>query len=333
MTIEFIIGMALGLLIGAGVLWLVSRFSRSMTDSNLTGVANQLQSLQQAMQQSNESHAALNARITDANTVTEHLRQTADQLHQALANNQHRGQWGERMAEDVLRLVGLKEGASYCKQRAGDNNVRPDFTFFLPSGLKLNMDVKFPFNNYQQYLNAESENDKDQFRQAFITDVQNRINEVSRPGYINPPTTVDYALVFIPNEQVYAAIHEMYMSIHNSESSMIDYALKRKIVLCSPLTLYAMLSVIRQAAENAQMQQHASDMVRLIYKFMDQWDKFQKDLDKMGGQINKVSDVYTSLQTTRTERLEAVVQKIRQLQTAQGGQPDDDGESEENGNQ
>ena len=66
-------------------------------------------------------------------------------LREALANPQARGQWGERMAEDVLRLAGFTEHVNYRKQTQVDGGTgRPDFTFDLPKGHVLYMDVKFP---------------------------------------------------------------------------------------------------------------------------------------------------------------------------------------------
>ena len=45
------------------------------------------------------------------------LQDTANHLRQALVSTKARGQWGERMAEDVLRLAGFIEGVNYLKQK------------------------------------------------------------------------------------------------------------------------------------------------------------------------------------------------------------------------
>ncbi len=90
------------------------------------------------------------------------LQKATNQLNSALYNTKVRGQWGERMAEDILNLVGLKEHINYVKQETlGTTRTRPDYTFLLPQDLKVNMDVKFPLNSYLHYLEAESVNDKD----------------------------------------------------------------------------------------------------------------------------------------------------------------------------
>ena len=81
------------------------------------------------------------------------LQETAHQLHSALASTKVRGQWGERMAEDVLNMAGFIEGINYLKQKSLETSQsRPDYTFLLPQNLKLNMDVKFPLYNYLHYL-------------------------------------------------------------------------------------------------------------------------------------------------------------------------------------
>ena len=75
--------------------------------------------------------------------------ESTNALEKVLNNPQARGQWGEHAAEDILRSQGLIEGVSYLKHFALDNGAGiPDYTFLLPQGRKLHMDVKFPFTNY-----------------------------------------------------------------------------------------------------------------------------------------------------------------------------------------
>jgi len=78
--------------------------------------------------------------LNTATQQTSALTQTTNLLREALASTKARGQWGERMAEDVLRVAGLIENVNYFKQKAIDGaGLRPDFTFLLPENLKLNM--------------------------------------------------------------------------------------------------------------------------------------------------------------------------------------------------
>ena len=97
----------------------------------------------------------LTTQLRTVGEQTSALATTTGQLREALANTSIRGQWGERMAEDVLRLTGFVEGVNYLKQAiTEESRARPDYTFLLPQNLKLNMDVKFPLVNYQRCLEA-----------------------------------------------------------------------------------------------------------------------------------------------------------------------------------
>ena len=222
------------------------------------------------------------------------LQETASQLHSALASTKIRGQWGERMAEDVLKLAGFIEGINYLKQKSMDSSQnRPDYTFLLPQNLKLNMDVKFPLDNYMHFLETEAESDRVKFKGQFLKDVRNRIKEVTTRDYINPEdNTVDYMIVFIPNEQVYAFINE-------NDGALMDDALKNKVILCSPITLYAILAVIRQGVENFNLEKTAAQILSLLGTFNKQWGAFQESMDKMGKRIDDAQDEFTKLTTTR----------------------------------
>jgi DNA recombination protein RmuC len=241
------------------------------------------------------------------------LQETTSQLRTALASSKVRGQWGERMAEDVLRMAGFVEGINYRKQKTLETvGTRPDYTFLLPQDLTVNMDVKFPLDNYMRYLDADGETDKERHKNQFIKDVRGRIKEVTTREYINPAeNTVDYVIVFIPNEQVYAFINE-------NDSSVLDEALKHKVILCSPITLYAVLAVIRQAVDNFNLEKTAAQIMSLLGTFNKQWVNFLKSLEKMGKKIEEAQNEFNVLTSTRRNQLERPLRQIEDLRKQKG---------------
>ena len=240
------------------------------------------------------------------------LQETASKLHEVLGNTKVRGQWGERMAEDILRLVGLIEGVNYQKQKTiGSTSTRPDFTFLLPQDLKVNMDVKFPLDNYLRYLEAE-ESQKETYKKQFLKDVKGKIKEVTSRDYINPEeNTIDYVILFIPNEQVYAFVNE-------NDSSLLDEALKNKVILCSPITLYAVLAVIRQAVDNFMLEKSTAKMQSIFGAFKKQWDSFIESLNKVGKKFEEVQKEFNILNSTRRSQLEQQLNKIEDLRIQKG---------------
>src|SRR5206468_9440445 len=183
------------------------------------------------------------------------------------ASPKARGQWGERMADDVLRAAGLLDGVNYRKQTAITGGTIPDFTFLLPHDLVLHMDVKFPVDNYLRYLEAATDTDRNAACAAFLRDVRTRVKEIAGRGYADPATTAGYVLLFIPNESVYAFIQE-----HDRELG--DLALGQDVVLCSPFTLFAVLGVIRKTVDCALLERASDEILVALSRFSDQWGRF-----------------------------------------------------------
>lgn len=260
-----------------------------------------------------EKFGQLASQLRTTTEQTAALMQTTTTLREALASTKVRGQWGERMAEDVLRLAGLVENVNYVKQKAiAGGGTRPDFTFLLPRKLTLNMDVKFPLDNYLRFLEAKSEPEKAKYRADFLRDVKARIKEVATRDYINPEqNTVDSVLLFIPNEQIYAFIHEQ-------DGSILDDGIKNGVVFCSPLTLFAILAVIRKAVDNFSLEQTSNEILSLLGAFKKQWDEFLAKLELVGKRIGDAQKEYEALTTTRRRQLEKPLNRIEDLRMQRG---------------
>lgn len=244
--------------------------------------------------------------LAETGRQTRALSETTQDLRQALSSSQARGQWGERMAEDVLQLAGFLEGVNYCKQRRLDSGGIPDFTFLLPRGLELHMDVKFPLDNYLRYLDAGNDTDGERFRKGFLRDARDRVKELADRGYRDPDGAIDCVLLFIPNEALFGFIQE-------HDRGLVDDALKRKIVLCSPLTLFAVLAVVRQSVDNFQLERTSDQILSLLADFRTQWEKYCDEFDKLGTHLARSQKTYDALSTTRRRQLERPLDKLDEL--------------------
>jgi DNA recombination protein RmuC len=260
-----------------------------------------------------QKYGELREQLSQTAEFTRRLQETTQGLREALSSSKARGQWGERMAEDILRLAGLVEGVNYLKQRPLEVEAgRPDYTFLLPRGLKLHMDVKFPLDNYLRYRECGQTAEASVYRDRFLRDVRARIREVTTRAYIHPAeNTLDYALLFIPNEQVYAFIQE-------EDRSLLDEALKNHVVLCSPLTLYAVLLVIRQAVDSFNLEQKAAEILSALGIFEKQWEAFVLSLEKTQKRMEDVRKEFEHLLTTRRNQLERTLRSIDDLRKQKG---------------
>jgi DNA recombination protein RmuC len=249
--------------------------------------------------------SSIQAHAEVANTLADSTRS----LREALSNPQARGQWGERMAEDVLRLAGFQENVNYHKQTQIEGGTgRPDFTFPMPKSHALYMDVKFPMASYLRYLEAGSDAEREAHLKRFLTDVRLRVKELAKRDYAgeSEQPSVEYVLLFIPNEQLTGFIHE-----HDPE--LLDEAMRQQVVLCSPLTLFAFLGVIRQAFDNFMIEQTSDEILKLLGTFGNQWRKYADQIESVKKKFESVDRAFEQLAGTRRRQLEKPLRQLDDL--------------------
>jgi DNA recombination protein RmuC len=264
-------------------------------------------------QMSAERFGQVDRSLTEHTRVATSLAESTRTLREALANPQARGQWGERMADDVLRLAGFIENVNYVRQtriagRADGATAIPDYTFSLPHGHALHMDVKFPLASYVKHLEATTDIERDAHLRDFLRDVRQRVRELAARGYASGGArpSLDYVVLFLPNEHLAGFIHE-------NDPGIIDMALAHKVVLCSPLTLYAFLGVIRQAYDNFVVEQTSDQILALIGAFDLQWGKFTDALDGVKRRLDSTQRDLDSVLGTRRRALERPLQELEAL--------------------
>ena len=264
-------------------------------------------------QMSAERFGQVDRSLTEHTRVASALADSTRTLREALANPQARGQWGERMADDVLRLAGFVENVNYVRQtriagRTDGPTAIPDYTFSLPHGHALHMDVKFPLASYLKHLEATTDLERDAHLRDFLRDVRHRVRELAARGYARGGArpSLDFVVLFLPNEHLAGFIHE-------NDPGIIDMALEHKVVLCSPLTLYAFLGVVRQAYDNFVVEQTSDQILALIGAFDLQWGKFTEALDGVKRRLDAAQRDLDTVLGTRKRALERPLQDLEAL--------------------
>jgi len=282
---------------------------KQAVENSVQGLKDQLEQYQKMLRDLERDRAqkygSLESELKNASLSTAKLQETTNNLNNILGNNQKRGQWGERMAEDIIRYAGLIEGINYRKQTQLDTTTtKPDYTFLLPDDHKINMDVKFPLDNYQHMVEAQSDIEKEKCLKEFEKNVKARIKELQNREYINPAeNTLDFVLLFIPNEQVFGFIQAEMPTV-------MDEALKQKVVLCSPFTLYAMLSVIRQAFENFRYEKDLKKIIISIDQFATIFERCKIRFDDIGKSIEKLEGIYSDVKNKSFKQLDSKIKQI-----------------------
>ena len=283
------------------------------TLQNLAGQMNQrLDALSTELQQLREFNSSQYSGVEKAVAA---LSLRTDNLKEVLSSSQKRGQWGERVVEDMLRAAGFVENVNYAKQDINATGGRPDYKFMMPPNRVLFMDVKFPHDKYAEHFNAETDALRNQAKSEFVKAVKGHVDALAKRDYVNnaKEEALDYVLMFLPIESITGFIHE-------ADPTLIDYALARKVVLCSPLALYSFLVVIRQATDSFHTEQTASSIMQQINKFNGEWQKYVKAVDEVKDTFTKLTDKIDDIGTggTRFNKLNVPIKAIEKMRTKQG---------------
>lgn len=251
------------------------------------------------------SFRELKTEIENNRKLTMQLSVTAESLKRVLSNNQLRGQFGEQVAEDLLRMCGFVNGIDYIYNKnlkAGES--RPDFTVLLPDGMKINIDVKFPYLNLQKMVEAEDKSAKVEYLKLFERDVKDKIKQVTNRNYINSSdNTVDFVILFVPNEMIFSYIYEKMNDIWT-------VGMKQKVIFAGPFNFTAILRLIRQSYANFKIAKDIHKIIAYIKIFEEEFAKYNLEFEKIGDRIESLSAQFDIVDRTRTRKLLSTVEKI-----------------------
>lgn len=235
--------------------------------------------------------------------LTKELSDTTEGLKRVLSNNQQRGAFGEKVAEDLLKMSGFVIGTDYTRQES-TGEARPDFTLYLPDKTKINIDSKFPYANIVKMSESSNAEQKVQFKKLFEQDIKKKINDVTTRNYINPEdNTVDFVILFIPNEMIFSFIYESFPDVWQD-------ALNRKVVMTGPFSFTAILRMVKQAYENFRFQKNVTGIITQIKIFGSEFEKYNEEFVKIGDRIDGLHKQYDEVNNTRAKKLQKVVDKI-----------------------
>lgn len=297
---------------------LVKQSNDKLNDKNLqiqTDLSNKKDSIEKMIKQISDQLATvekdrvgsftnLRDAIENNAKLTKELSMTTEGLKRVLSNNQQRGAFGEKVAEDLLKMSGFVIGTDYTKQETSGES-RPDFTLYLPDKTKINIDSKFPYSNIVKMSEANDSEQKNQYKKLFEQDIKKKINDVCSRNYINPEdNTVDFVILFIPNEMIFSFIYESFPDVWQD-------ALNRKVVMTGPFSFTAILRMVKQAYENFRFQKNVQGIITQIKIFDTEFEKYSQEFTKIGDRIDSLHKQYNEVGNTRTKKLQKVIDKIK----------------------
>lgn len=225
------------------------------------------------------------------------------------------GNWGEVILERVLEHSGLTKGREYRREVVDTNSngetIRPDVIIDLPQNRHLIIDSKLSLYAYEEYVNAESQLQKEGALKRHKERLREHIKTLFEKNYMSAQklNCPDFVLMFIPVEASFAVAIE-------NDNELFAFAWDKKIVPVSPSTLLATLKTIGSIWRQENQTKNAQEIARQGGALYDKLVGFVIELEKVGSNINQLQNNYSSamlkLQTGKGNLI-ARAEKIREL--------------------
>jgi DNA recombination protein RmuC len=202
------------------------------------------------------------------------------QVQQLLQVPKLRGTIGEVWLEELLRQI--LPASAYEMQHSFKSGERVDAVVRMGDRI-VPVDAKFPLEAYQRMLAATGD-EAERERRTFARSLKARIDEIA-DKYIRPGEgTYEFALMYIPAENVY---YEAMLRAQDPEggNSIFSHALARKVVPVSPHTFYAYLLVILHGLKGMKFEQRAREIQDQLGALRQQFAAFWAAFEKVGAHL------------------------------------------------
>jgi DNA recombination protein RmuC len=219
----------------------------------------------------------------------------ANNLSKALkGDNKTQGNWGEVILEKILERSGLSKERGEYKTQVSLNNahgetIRPDAIIYLPDNKHIVVDSKVSLVAYQNYVAADTDEQRAQFLKEHTTSIKTHIKGLSDKHYASSEAlnTPDFVLLFIPIESSFGIAVQ-------ADQELFSFAWDRKIVVVSPSTLLATLRTISAIWKQELQTKNALEIAKQSGALYDKFVAFVEDLSDIGKNIDRTQTAYSS---------------------------------------
>ena len=265
-----------------------------------------------------DRHAALRQQIIGLKELNAQMSKETINLTKALkGDSKTQGNWGELVLERVLEKSGLEKGITYELEKSftdesgKQQRLRPDVIIHLPDNKKMIVDSKVSLTAYEQYVNADNDDEQAQFLKDHIASLNRHVTQLSDKRYedLYQIESPDFVLLFIPIEPAFA------IAINN-DNQLYNKAFEKNIVIVTPSTLLATLKTIDSMWNNEKQQQNAIEIARQAGALYDKFEGLVTDLTKVGKKMDEAKNEYKGAMNKLVEgrgNLITSVEKIKKL--------------------
>ncbi len=211
------------------------------------------------------------------------------------------GDWGETVLDELLEAQGLTRGIHYDTQAVirdaqgkavkseGGSLLRPDVILHLDQRREVIIDSKVSLTAFMDYVNAETEEERQQYLKAHIASLQSHVKELSAKdysSYIQPPKVrMDYVIMFVPHTgALWTAL--------NAQPDLWRKAMDKNVFIADEQTLFAALRIINLTWTQIAQAQNHEKVYALANEMLDRVGQFMKKYQAIGKALDNAAKAY-----------------------------------------
>lgn len=277
--------------------------AKTFTEQNQANLTNLLNPLRDKFGEFQEKVASLEregitgrtelkTQIEQLRTLNERLSADAANLVSALkGSSKTQGDWGELVLEKLLESAGLRRNIEYRVQstlgRDDGGNARLDIILDLPDDRHLVIDSKVSLNNYTDYCNTESEEERKRALRSHLHSLRTHLKELSAREYqdLYELKSLDFVLMFVPIEPAFM------LAIANDNRLWQD-AYDKNVLLVSPSSLLCVVRTVAQIWRQERQARNVEEIAKRGRILLDKFVGFVDDLQRIGRKLGDAREAY-----------------------------------------
>ncbi len=227
-------------------------------------------------------------RLTEASRHMEEVGKNISGLSDILRAPKFRGGIGELLLGDLLSQILSPE--HYKLQYSFRSGDRVDAVIVLKIGM-VPVDAKFPLESFQRIIGSSGEEIQKRHKREFTRAVKVHIDSIAQKYILPDEGTFDFALMYIPAENVY---YETIIKdeLLGEEKSLLSYALEKHVIPVSPNSFYAYLQAIALGLKGLQIEKKAQEIMKYLARIRGDFDRFKTEYSTLGGHIERARKKY-----------------------------------------